>query len=204
MRASMLYLMTSQLFWIEVILFAVLGSSYIWMPQYVSMAWGFIIGFSIGWPAAWIYQEIAKKKERSYRSRSEFLKTITIIAILLASCTTDDQKLIVEQENYKKTREHKALSTSDITGNWHFDEETAPMNWHLAANPLHIEPISKTKLLLNGVDTVCLQGPDQYYACMSIPSIISGSMANGVLTHCQLYPDPVTQSSYYVCINYTR
>ena len=71
MRASMLYLMTLQLFWIELVLFLGLGSTYLWLPEWTADAWGVILGFTIGWPCAWIYQEVAKNgfqkpKKRDY------------------------------------------------------------------------------------------------------------------------------------------
>ena len=199
----MILLMTSQLFIAEVILFSVLGATYLWFPEFTSEIWGFIAGFSIGWPTAWVFQEL--KKGGKNRPRT-FLKTALILALPLFSCSQETLESKLSTESIKvKEKTQKAAAVQGIEGTWTIDLETNTHPFaHLADSVINVKQIPNDQLLLNGTDTLCLISSNEYYSCGLFNTLASGIMKGSKLQHTQLYPDPVTQMSYLITVNYTR
>lgn len=96
----------------------------------------------------------------------------------------------VQEENLQR------VSRSDVLGEWFMISDS-----QYAHSVITITALKNGKALLNG-DTICLNSSTDYVGCNSPYKIQTGTLFNGVLTHCELYSDPATQMSYYVCARY--
>lgn len=128
---------------------------------------------------------------------------LLILLLILTGCNEADH-LELEQAQNPNTANLR-LSFSDVTGVWYFDAESSSNPYaFLAAPVLEIEGIGNDKAIVNGSDTVCLSDPKNYSNCMVQFKLQTGSMAGSILTHCELYSNPVTQTSHYACFDYHR
>lgn len=133
------------------------------------------------------------------------LLKILPILITLSGCAQTELENVEPIEAPTKERIRKAPTVQGITGTWIADIETSQvMNAQYAHPTITLTAIGNDQLLLNGQDTLCLQSPDRYVGCMQFNKLQTGVLNGAVLTHCELYADPITQTSYYVCLEYTR
>lgn len=130
------------------------------------------------------------------------LITLFVITLCLHGCAQTELENV---DPINKSESMLRLSNSDITGSWVTDIESSSDPNAVYARPVvTLIALPNDKVLLNGSDTLCLTNPNEYVGCMQFNKLQTGIMKGGVLTHCELYSDPVTLTSYYVCLEYTR
>lgn len=135
------------------------------------------------------------------------MKKLLIILLVLSACGKVDhlQESELIQEREMKQPTQKAATVQDITGTWVYSFETNPIhNGQYAHHTIELRAIEGDRLIINNRDTLCLQTSASYAGCQMFNRLQSGFVKGGTLTHCELYADPISQMSYYVCAEYSR
>jgi len=128
---------------------------------------------------------------------------LTLYVLFSVACSEKDD--FVEPDRIETQDQYKVSAPTSIDGTWYYDFETTPiLNGQYARGVMTLTALPNDKLLLNGTDTLCMINPFEYVGCMQFNKLQTGALKGGVLTHCELYADHITQMSYYCCVEYRK
>jgi len=133
------------------------------------------------------------------------LLCLLLYVLCSTACSEKDDLVEPDRVEVGVQDQYKVAAQNGIEGTWRYAYETSfILNGQYARSVMTLTALPDDKLLLNGTDTLCLTSPFEYVGCMQFNKLQTGVLKGGVLTHCELYADPITQMSYYCCVEYTR